>query len=504
MPDKNFENQVQQKMNELKFVPSDTVWQEVERQITDRKKHRRFLIWIPFLFIIAGGSYLYFQNNNSDNLTNRHAQVNQHTQPANALRKNIESADTSTTLAVEPSMWKINKTEPVQSTEAANFRETKVKIVKHPTAINHSSGFHFEEPGLKNFSLNHNKDQNTASFEIHKKLNKQTVNDYLIVDADETTVSNEDKKANEAAGEQTSGINKKESKESMQPTDSASIEDLKNVTAVHPPVIVKKQTDSLVTLAEVAKAPDVPAKNKKKIQWGLSINAGKANISNGLSGIFTTTADASYANAYNLPGSVNNNIGTGKPSSVKAGIAFSIGLSARKNIDMNWSVFAGLEYGYYSTKLSVGQKIDSARSVMQTGSGNYYNISSFYTSTSRAAFNYTNQFHFIQMPIGVERRLGNKSHFSLNGGLIISALIGSNALHYDGQKNIYYKNNGLLNKTNWSVFTGFNYQIRVNKSAVIETGPHLQYGLTDFFNRDLYSHMHLLNGSWSARLLFGK
>ena len=31
MPGNEFEKQVQQKMNELHFVPSDAVWQEVEK-----------------------------------------------------------------------------------------------------------------------------------------------------------------------------------------------------------------------------------------------------------------------------------------------------------------------------------------------------------------------------------------------------------------------------------------------------------------------------------------
>ena len=51
MPENDFEKQVQQKMDELQFVPSDAVWHEVEKQIDGRKKRRLYFYGcLLFLF----------------------------------------------------------------------------------------------------------------------------------------------------------------------------------------------------------------------------------------------------------------------------------------------------------------------------------------------------------------------------------------------------------------------------------------------------------------------
>src|SRR6478672_5620829 len=49
-----FEKQVQQKMDELKLVPSEPVWQKVEMQIRKKKDRRRLIFWIPFLGLMLG------------------------------------------------------------------------------------------------------------------------------------------------------------------------------------------------------------------------------------------------------------------------------------------------------------------------------------------------------------------------------------------------------------------------------------------------------------------
>ena len=53
-----FEKQVQQKMEELKLVPSDPVWQKVEMQIRKKKDRRRAILWIPLIVLLAGGLWI--------------------------------------------------------------------------------------------------------------------------------------------------------------------------------------------------------------------------------------------------------------------------------------------------------------------------------------------------------------------------------------------------------------------------------------------------------------
>ncbi|RYG03382.1 MAG: hypothetical protein EOO02_08575, partial [Chitinophagaceae bacterium] len=59
MSDHDFEKRVKLKMDELRFRPSDAVWQGVERELRKDKPSRRGWLWIPaaLLLLCAGGYY---------------------------------------------------------------------------------------------------------------------------------------------------------------------------------------------------------------------------------------------------------------------------------------------------------------------------------------------------------------------------------------------------------------------------------------------------------------
>ena len=83
MPGNDFEKQVQLKMDELKFVPSDTVWPAVEKKITDRKKRRRLFIWLPVLgLFLSGAAWFFIAGTGNTTAKNRIA-----TKPAIAFSK---------------------------------------------------------------------------------------------------------------------------------------------------------------------------------------------------------------------------------------------------------------------------------------------------------------------------------------------------------------------------------------------------------------------------------
>ena len=55
----NFENNVQQKLDELRLRPTEQVWLEVERRIRE-KKRRRVIFWflLPGILLLGGGTWL--------------------------------------------------------------------------------------------------------------------------------------------------------------------------------------------------------------------------------------------------------------------------------------------------------------------------------------------------------------------------------------------------------------------------------------------------------------
>jgi len=48
MQDPKFEKQVQQKMEELSFSPSDAVWLKVDAEINRKRKRRGVFFWLLF------------------------------------------------------------------------------------------------------------------------------------------------------------------------------------------------------------------------------------------------------------------------------------------------------------------------------------------------------------------------------------------------------------------------------------------------------------------------
>ena len=87
---------------------------------------------------------------------------------------------------------------------------------------------------------------------------------------------------------------------------------------------------------------------------------------------------------------------------------------------------------------------------------------------------YSNQYHFIELPLSFQWQLNkNKTKpFIWSTGFTIGQLIGSNAIMYDTSFNgIYYQNKKLLNKTQFSLSTGFSWTIANNKKAQWSLGP---------------------------------
>ena len=130
-----------------------------------------------------------------------------------------------------------------------------------------------------------------------------------------------------------------------------------------------------------------------------------------------------------------------KPANLRSGLAWSLGVFISKPLGKNARLLAGLNYHYYSMGLQVGAKIDSNKALLEYNNGN---------STG-----YTNRFHFIELPVNIEKQLGKDSRFSVNAGLAFSVLAGSNALQYSASKNTYFRDNSYINKAQLETAGGF-------------------------------------------------
>ena len=71
MHENNFEKRVQEKMDQLGFDPSDTVWTAIDKEINKEKRSRKpffFLFFLSGLLLAGGGIYFGMVKNSANNI----------------------------------------------------------------------------------------------------------------------------------------------------------------------------------------------------------------------------------------------------------------------------------------------------------------------------------------------------------------------------------------------------------------------------------------------------
>ena len=92
---------------------------------------------------------------------------------------------------------------------------------------------------------------------------------------------------------------------------------------------------------------------------------------------------------------------------------------------------------------------------------------------------YTNRYHFIQLPVGIEYQVLRKLPLQVHGGIAVAHLVNTNALTYDYQTQAYYQNSRAYNATQWHLFSNITYTLWKGKSRKLDVGPYVQYSLTE-------------------------
>jgi hypothetical protein len=464
MPNKDFEKQVKQKMDELHFIPSDLVWQKVEEQIVEHKKRRRILVWLPLLvLLVTAGTLLYKSNSATHKLRDSAAAT---TATNNQMKKDVDDVVADKSTGIKNGPFKKDNSETGKNTlslQDTNIPGTEKTLAKQadnlPDHKSHANTHFIKQKNRQTFEENNSEAITETGLTAFNPAN----NDRNAVFSTKTIDSAIGKMPDSAARKTI--VTKNENK-----TDSN-------------PVVANKET---VT------------DKKKDLEWGITTDAGLSGISQGFSG-FLRSSSSAVAYYTNNPSGVYNS-STAQPSEIRPGAAYSVGLSGRKKYSRTFSLFAGINYSYYSTRINVGQKTDSTAFINQ-GSLGLQSVNSFYRTGSINSHNYTNHYHFVELPIGIEKQLGNGSAFSVNTGFTVSQLINSNALHYDEQKGIYYQDNKLINKTQLGFFAGISYRLG-QKNTSMEIGPQFQYGFTNLYKKEFYGSRHLIFVAVSARLFF--
>ncbi|WP_407526959.1 outer membrane beta-barrel protein [Lacibacter sp. MH-610] len=379
MDNRSFEEEVQQRMNELKLTPSAPVWAGVDAAL-HKDKRRRWFFYLLFAGVLLGTGTWVFYTTGTRQSKQQELAVNDPSQTTNKQ---------NTTIAEK------NKIDINNSTESKSS-------VNHP----------------KPLSSQNRVENNIASNEKSPlQLSKKSI-------PVKKTVQQQSSHHQEIAAKPK--------------TESTVMEDAEVKTAVAPvqqgktPVVEKKEPDTLQNNVDQKSEPQIvvadtvsnkdsivsapvsipaakPVVKKPNWQSGFQLNGGVADISQSLvprANFFSS--DLSGTN-YVGPTGVNYPGIIIKENTVNHNIQFGFGYLLRRSLNKRFSFATGIHYQYSSFKVNQFQRIDT-----------------FSTSQNRLVNAVVNEsttnfsLHYLQVPTELQWKIaGNKKgYLMLNTGLL--------------------------------------------------------------------------------------
>jgi hypothetical protein len=495
MQNNEFEKQVQERMGQIKFTPSEAVWAEVEKSLKQRRKRRIAIVWLFVFFIAAGGSSLawfYFSPGNSG--------IANH--DSSSTKKNATEIPS---VANTPDQATISTPDKKVNSESDNLNEKSSSKNNADVKTKVTGQVAGTTPGISQ--------KNTVSGSTSPKQKNKSVSpgSSLTVETSGSTIKkSKGKKSTVAVLATGSAIVASENSDKLNVKDEVAQDvAVKNNTSISDSTVTQKDSAvGLVKTAIVDSTATTPStvkintKAKSKWLFGYTIGAGMSDIVNPVSG--AKSMDAAYApppsSNLSAPGSAAQNPGLPGsgvfiyPSELNPGFSFSIGAEATKKIKKRMSLNVGLQYHYYSTSIVVGRRLDSAFQ---------RNYSSFLAGGPREN-NHRNTYHFVELPVTLGFQLLKNKPLQLNTGLSIGYLFASDVLIYNKSQSIYYSGKDKLNRTQLNLLLGLSWTFAQNSKLPIQVGPSLSYGASNVSSKSDYGSNHMFSIGGSAKIMFRK
>jgi hypothetical protein len=442
----NFEKQVKEKMDELTFVPTAPVWEEIQKQIRAKKERRRFLLWLPLLVLVTGtGTWL---------LRNRQVNKVEHT-TVDIKKHQMKEVDRSPVTVQEVIREKEDVQGPGRSADAGIALNNKSRKITDKKAT------HFDYSKLGN-------GYNTSNRVILENKLKAQYADNLL--------------------EEGQGIyqNERENKKLAVSYLPGHLLDPPLFTLLGDSIKARK----IVRDTSFIDSSLVTSKELKRYHWqtGITASAGYSGISKSFD-VFPASLQADA-------GAINGNYNGYRyvSSPVNKNIAFSIGLETKKQHSSRISFAIGIAYSYYSTSIKVGPE-----KLQDTVLGSNKSVNRFYLGYGSNLHNYSNQYHYISLPLSMAWKVSSNIPVYLEGSFSVNQMIYTNALIFDGRTGIYYADKSVFNKT--QLLTGLGVSFGLLRSSLF-IGPHAQYGLLRIEKNG--SSNHLVYAGLQAHYFFKK
>jgi hypothetical protein len=469
MQNREFENKVQGKMEELKLTPSDAVWDKVEASLPKEKKRRWVIFILLFTVLMTGGLFVW-----------------------NGLNKN---AVTNTAKETRPKD-EVNH----DSIATANIIENK----KSPDTI-------------ANFlTISHN---STTATSLHKNKKESfaTRTSIKIKRPTEESLANNRGESPVSTNQEelvTKGNTKIKVKKPGVGANEEVIAKAANVTIIakadNVPVAAMKDTMNIPativadSIASVKKDTAMTAtRENKKIKklnpwhYGIELAGGTSNVKNNLFSSGSVYAD-NFSTAVGLPGGGNpGSTSANKPGGSKG---LTAGFYAEKNISKKWIFKTGLSYLYQSNTIKVGKKIDSVIN-FSLDVNKSLTANSYYQAGD--ATSYKNNFHQLEIPLIFQYQFPGSSRFYAAAGPSITYLTQSNALVYSPQSKAYVTDKNIFNKLGISINGEVAIRLAKNTAIPFSIGYKFKYSVGSIVKTS-FGKQHFINSFLYLKVPFKK
>ena len=437
-----FEKQVQQKMEELKLVPSDPVWQKVEMQIRKNKDRRRMILWIPLFVLIAGG--LWFGIGQS-----------------------------STRISFNKAENKIQKQSPDIKPERTNqvVQENSQTLI-HP---NHAENTKVSvTPNSRNKEIiSTSADTEKSYFEEIKDRTQISVTESVKVYSRPEIII-----ANNVSHKQ---LTQPQASVNTDDTSLKAIELMDTVGSTKEIIDIKTVHELVNQDSTLIKKPEVKKHAVTKWKYNIVTAAGTSGL--GRINFYDGQKSLNYLPNYSSSGSTTGgNPPVYGPSKVEHGFSFQLGVAAQKKLGKRTFFSIGLQYNYYSNGIEVGNRVSQNRVIMD------YAVSQYYTNQGTVLEPYKNQYHFISVPAVFDWQILKKHPLNFSTGLSLQYLAHTNALRFDYTTQSYFHDIDAFNRTQLFFDVGLSYCVPL-KQKPLTFGPQLQYGLTQLEKDNANHHM---------------
>ena len=466
MPANEFEKQVQVIMEDLKLPPSPPVWENIEEQIRKKKDRRRVIFWLLFLFLILSGG-LWLTIGINDNRSN--------SQKAKLEQKDATNPGATPNLSQKNQNTIIDKqNESISSnTNSQGHKKTTItnKLIKKRQPKN---GIAVKRPATKRMK------KEESSVSVVTKQN-ETVEIKQHTEQEKTSMVSAQKD-----DKQSGIVNDQPVK-----TEAQIIDESKQTS------VIRQNLDSTVeTTKSLSQINPTEQKSKrpKTNKWKKQITAeiGWSGYGYGFFG----GGQKSYSVASPLNSPYSGAVYA--PQQTTKGLAAAFGFEWLASLSKRFEISFGLQYHYLSTRTKTGAVVEKDSTIRYQA--DMISISRYYKNGNQS--DYTNWFHVLEIPITVQYRLFKNIPVDIGLGISYGHLLKTNALSFNNQSNIYYRNKKDYTSDFINIFSSLQYEWLHKTKFSIRSGPTFYYSVTGLQRSNSYGSPHLLSVGMKTSIKF--